>query len=60
VVTSGEQLRLRRARRTHQIEDLNEQYAELVGLLEDVWERGSLVRQQLADSLSNVGAGGTP
>lgn len=54
-VTGGEQLRLRRARRTHEIEDLNEQYAELVGLLEDVWERGRLVRQRLADSLSNAG-----
>jgi hypothetical protein len=53
--TGGEQLRLRRARRTHEIEDLNEQYAELVGLLADVWERGRVVRQELADSLSNAG-----
>jgi hypothetical protein len=54
-VTEREQLRLRRARRTHEIEDLNGQYAELVRLLEDVWERGRLVRQRLADSLYNAG-----
>jgi hypothetical protein len=51
--TGKEQLRLRRARRTHEIEDLNEQYVELVGLLEDVWERGRAVRGDLADSLTD-------
>lgn len=49
----GEQLRLRKARRTHEIQDLNDQYAELVGLLEEVWERGRILQGELADSLSN-------
>ena len=49
----GEQLRLRKARRTHEIQDLNDQYAELVGLLEEVWERGRILRSELAASLSN-------
>jgi hypothetical protein len=51
--TGEERLRLRRSRRNHEIEDLNEQYAELVVRLEDIWERGRVVRGHLADSLAN-------
>lgn len=47
------QLRLRRSRQRHEIEDLGQQYQDLLARLEGIWERGRSVRTHFANALSS-------